>query len=78
MVISRISINISLYSNILEIKNKEKMENKEREDQVRQYVYNNYRSYKNKTLYISEHDNHFKVLLHPTGAPLVLGKKVIE
>ena len=27
------------------------MEDKVREDQVRQYVYNNYRSYKNKTLY---------------------------
>ncbi len=54
------------------------MENKEREDQVRQYVYNNYRSYKNKMLYITEHDNHFKVLKHLTGAPLVLGKKIIE
>ena len=54
------------------------MEDKVREDQVRQYVYNNYRGYKDKTLYITEYDNHFKVLKHPTGAPLVLGKKVSE
>jgi hypothetical protein len=54
------------------------MEDKNKEDKVKEYVYSNYRDYKNKTLYITEYDNHFKVLKHPDGAPLVLGKKVVE
>jgi len=54
------------------------IEDKDIENKIIEYVYKNYRSYKGKTLYITEHDNHFKVLKHPTGAPLVLGKKVIE
>ena len=54
------------------------IEDKDIENKIKEYVYKNYRSYKDKTLYVTEHDNHFKVLKHLTGAPLVLGKSILK
>ena len=47
-------------------------------DQVKEYVYSNYKAYKDKELMINEYDNHFSVRKHKDGAPLVLGKSIIK
>ena len=43
-----------------------------------EYVYKNYKSYKDKQLIIKEYDNCFHILIHQDGSPLILGKKVLE
>ena len=43
-----------------------------------EYVYKNYKSYKDKQLIIKEYDNCFHILKHQDGSPLILGKKVLE
>ena len=46
--------------------------------QVTEYVYKNYKEYKNKQLIIREHKNCFHILKHQDGSPLILGKKIIN
>jgi len=45
---------------------------------VEDYVYKNYKTYKDKQLIIKELDNHFRVLKHKDGSPLILSKEVIN
>jgi|TARA_B110000977_G_scaffold28363_1_gene36329 hypothetical protein len=52
--------------------------NEEIKNQVKEYVYNNYKSYKDKQLTINEFDNCFRVLKHEDGSPLILGKTIIN
>lgn len=47
-------------------------------EQVREYVYKNYPTYKDKELIIKELDNHFRVYKHRDGSPLILGKQIIK
>jgi hypothetical protein len=47
-------------------------------EQVKEYVYTNYKTYKNKDLIITEHRTHFSVKVHKNGSPLVLGKSIIQ
>ena len=49
----------------------------ERKQLVIEYVYKNYKTYKDKPLIITEHDNCFHVLKHEDGSPLILGKDII-
>ena len=51
--------------------------NKEVIDQVTTYVYNNYKSYKDKQLIIKDIGSHFRIYKHKDGAPLILGKTII-
>ncbi len=46
-------------------------------DKVKEYVYKNYPTYKDKHLIITEHDNHFSIKKHIDGGPLVLGKSIL-
>ena len=50
----------------------------ETKQQITEYVYKNYKQYKNKQLIIRELDNCFHVLKHEDGSPLILGKKIIN
>ena len=52
--------------------------NEETIKQVTEYVYKNYKLYKNKQLIIKEFDNCFHVLVHEDSSPLILGKKIIN
>jgi len=52
--------------------------NEETIKQVTEYVYKNYKLYKNKQLIIKEFDNCFHVLIHKDSSPLILGKKIIN
>ena len=45
-------------------------------DAIKEYVYKNYKVYKNKDLIVTEHDNHYSVREHRDGAPLVLSKTI--
>ena len=45
---------------------------------IEEYVYKNYKSYKDKTLIIKDFDIHYRVLKHKDGSPLILGKEVIN
>ena len=47
-------------------------------DQVTEYVYKNYSSYKGKQLIIKEGSSHFKIYKHKDGAPLILGKSILQ
>jgi len=47
-------------------------------EKVTEYVYNNYKLFKDKPLIIKDRGTHFTILRHITGAPLVLGKGVIK
>jgi hypothetical protein len=47
-------------------------------DSVTDYVYKNYKTYKDKQLIIRDFGNHFRVLKHKDGSPLILGKSIIE
>jgi len=47
-------------------------------EQVREYVYKNYPTYKDKQLTIKELDSHFRVYKHQDGSPLILGKQIIK
>jgi hypothetical protein len=46
--------------------------------QITEYVYKNYKSYKDKQLIIRELDNCFHILKHEDGSPLILGKSIIN
>ena len=46
-------------------------------EKVKEYVYNNYKSYKGKQLIIKEFESHFKIYKHEDGGPLILGKSII-
>tara|TARA_B100001778_G_scaffold136799_1_gene112580 strand:+ start:893 stop:1057 length:165 start_codon:yes stop_codon:yes gene_type:complete len=46
--------------------------------QVTEYVYKNYKSYKNKQLIIKEFDNFFRICRHKDESPLILGKTIIN
>jgi len=52
--------------------------NEETIKQVTEYVYKNYKLYKNKQLIIKEFSNCFHVLIHEDSSPLILGKKIIN
>ena len=45
---------------------------------IRDYVYKNYPTYKNKTLVIEEFNNCFKVYKHKDASPLILGKGILH
>jgi hypothetical protein len=45
---------------------------------ITEYVYKNYKQYKDKPLIIRDLDNCFHVLKHEDGSPLILGKKIIN
>ncbi len=45
---------------------------------IEEYVYKNYKSYKDKTLIITEHTNHFSIRRHKDESPLVLGKGILS
>ena len=46
--------------------------------QITEYVYKNYKKYKNKQLIIRERSNCFHVFIHKDGSPLILGKGIIK
>ena len=46
-------------------------------EKVKEYVYNNYKSYKGKQLVIKEFESHFKIYKHVDGGPLILGKSIV-
>tara|TARA_B100000989_G_C19530796_1_gene469712 strand:+ start:4841 stop:5008 length:168 start_codon:yes stop_codon:yes gene_type:complete len=48
------------------------------EEKVIDYVYKHYPSYYSKPLIIKEYKNHFSILKHPDGGPLVLSKAIIQ
>ena len=50
----------------------------ETKQRVTEYVYKNYKSYKEKQLIITELDNCFHIFKHEDGSPLILGKKIIN
>ena len=52
--------------------------NEEIKNQITEYVYKNYKQYKNKQLIIREFKNCFHVLKHEDGSPLILGKSIIN
>jgi hypothetical protein len=52
--------------------------NNENIQQIKEYVYNNYKTYKNKDLIVTEHTNHFSIRRHKDEAPLVLGKGILN
>ena len=45
---------------------------------VEDYVYKNYKTYKDKQLIIRDFGNHFRVYTHKDGSPLILSKEVIN
>jgi hypothetical protein len=47
-------------------------------EQVKEYVYKNYPTYKDKQLIIKELGSHFRVYKHQDGSPLILGKQIIK
>ena len=52
--------------------------NEETIKKITEYVYENYKSYKNKQLIIREYDKCFHVLTHKDGSPLILGKTILN
>jgi len=46
--------------------------------QITEYVYKNYKSYKDKQLIIREKKNCFHIVTHEDSSPLILGKKIIN
>jgi hypothetical protein len=50
----------------------------ETKKQITEYVYKNYKSYKNKPLIIRELKNCFHVLKHEDGSPLIFGKGIVN
>ena len=51
---------------------------KEIMNSVTQYVWANYKQYKDKPLIIREYDNHFKINMNKDGSPLILGKGIVD
>ena len=52
--------------------------NEETIKQITEYVYKNYKSYKDKQLIIKEYDNYFHILIHIDSSPLILGKTILN
>ena len=52
--------------------------NTETLDKLKNYVYENYKGYKNKVLIITETESCFRILKHKDGSPLILGKSIID
>ena len=52
--------------------------NEETIKQITEYVYKNYKFYKDKQLIIKEYDNCFHILLHIDSSPLILGKTILN
>jgi hypothetical protein len=52
--------------------------NKDVVEQVKEYVYKNYKSYDGKELTIKDMDSHFRIYKHKDGSPLILGKTIIQ
>ena len=52
------------------------------DDEIKQlvtdYVYKNYKTYKDKPLIIREKSNCFHVVVHEDGSPLILGKGILK
>tara|TARA_R110002020_G_scaffold451637_1_gene665799 strand:- start:339 stop:521 length:183 start_codon:yes stop_codon:yes gene_type:complete len=46
-------------------------------NKLTEYVYNNYKTYTNKTLIIRDRGTHYTVLKHINGGPLYLSKEVV-
>ena len=46
-------------------------------NKLTEYVYNNYKTYTNKTLIIRDRGTHYTVLKHINGGPLYLSKDVV-
>ena len=46
-------------------------------EQVQNYVYENYKNLKDKTLLIVEHDLFYTIRVNPDESPLILSKDVI-
>ena len=46
-------------------------------NKIKEYVYNNYKSYKDKQLIIKEVGSHFRIYKHKDGAPLILSKSIL-
>ena len=52
--------------------------NEETIQKVKDYVYSNYKSLKDKQLIIREKESCFQVLVHEDGSPLILGKGILK
>ena len=52
--------------------------NEEIKKLVIEYVYNNYKSYKDKELIVEEFDNFFRIKSNEDESPLILGKGIIK
>ena len=50
----------------------------ETKHQITEYVYKNYKSYKDKQLIIRELNNCFHILKDEDSSPLILGKSIIN
>tara|TARA_R110002096_G_scaffold225596_6_gene414823 strand:- start:476 stop:637 length:162 start_codon:yes stop_codon:yes gene_type:complete len=46
--------------------------------QITDYVYKHYKTYKGMDLIITEHANSFHILKHKDASPLILGKGIIK
>ncbi len=46
-------------------------------EQVQEYVYNNYKTYKDKTLLIEKFDSHYTVRVNKDESPLILSLNVV-
>tara|TARA_R110002012_G_scaffold124552_1_gene275664 strand:+ start:317 stop:481 length:165 start_codon:yes stop_codon:yes gene_type:complete len=47
-------------------------------EKITEYIYKNYKEYKNKQLIIRERNNCFHILKHEDSSPLILGKSIIN
>jgi len=47
-------------------------------EKVTEYVNKNYKEYKDKDLIIEEVETCFRIYLHKTGGPLILGKGILN
>ena len=52
--------------------------NEKTKNQVIEYVYKNYKSYKNKELIVEEFNNCFHIKINKDESPLILGKGIIK
>ena len=46
-------------------------------EQVQEFVYNNYKNLKDKTLLIVEHDSFYTVRVNKDESPLILSKDIV-
>ena len=45
---------------------------------ITEYVYKNYKTYRDKKLIINEFDKCYHILLHKDASPLILGKGILK